>query len=138
VLASNFTKEPLVQEMLFNPQVLDTVRVEAALAARGTEAAFQALLRQASRLVAFALMASGAINFTLARWILRSPTGTDASNSEIARMHWASLAGLLPAVAVMMFALWRLLQGTSTLSGLTVDEILRAEPEKKKQAETKD
>ncbi len=131
VLASTRAKEPLVQEMLFNPQVMDTVRIEAALAARGAEQAFHALLRKASLLVAFALMASGAINYALARWILRSPTGTDASNSEIAKMHWASLLGLIPAMAVMLLALWRLLQGTSALTGLTVDEILKVETEKK-------
>jgi hypothetical protein len=138
VLVSNYTKEPLVQEMLFNPQVLDTVRVEAALAARGVEPAFQALLRQASRLVAFALMASGVINFFLARWIIRSPMGTDASNHEIAKMHWASLLGLIPTMAVLLYALWRLLQGTAALTGLTVDQILRAEPEQQKAERLKD
>lgn len=131
VLASTRAKTPLVQEMLFNPQVLDTERIEAALSERGAKARFQDLLRQASLLVALALMGAGAINFALARWILHSPTGTDASNQEIARMHWGSLLGLIPTMAIMLFALWRLIQGTSVLTGLTVDEILRAAPEKK-------
>ena len=39
VLASMGAKEPLVHELLFNPQVIDVERVEAALAARAARPA---------------------------------------------------------------------------------------------------
>src|SRR3954471_3716594 len=48
VLASMRAKEPLVRELLYNPQVVDVERVDAALAARGTEAGFAPLLQSAS------------------------------------------------------------------------------------------
>jgi hypothetical protein len=35
---------------------------------------------------------------------------------------------------MMMYALWRLLKGIGRLSGLTIDEILKAPPEKKRPA----
>src|SRR3954471_529465 len=48
VLASMRAKEPLVRELLYSPQVVDVERVDAALAARGTEAGFAPLLQSAS------------------------------------------------------------------------------------------
>jgi hypothetical protein len=51
-------------------------------------------------------------------------------------MHWISLAGLsLPVMAMMMYALWRLLGGLQTITGLTLDEILR-QPQEKKDSST--
>jgi len=38
---------------------------------------------------------------------------------------------VVPCMALMMVALWRLLKGLQALTGLTTDEILKAEPAKK-------
>ncbi len=44
-------------------------------------------------------------------------------------MHWVSMLGLsIPTIAMMFYALWKLMQGP--LSGLTLDEILRQPPQK--------
>jgi hypothetical protein len=45
VLASVRAKTPLVNELLYNPQVIDVERVDAELAAHGTQAEFTGLLR---------------------------------------------------------------------------------------------
>lgn len=132
VLASMKAKEPLVHEILFNPQVIDVERVEAALAARGEQPAFARLMRSSSLLIALAMMVSAGLNYGFARLIITSPAGTEAFNKELAKMHWVSLLGLsLPTMGMMMYALWRLLKGTGALTGLTLDEILKAQPENK-------
>ncbi|MEI6862103.1 MAG: VC0807 family protein, partial [Verrucomicrobiota bacterium] len=131
VLASMRAKTPLVQELLCNPQVIDVERVDAALAARGLRSGFERKLREAGGLLAAAFGASAVLNYFLARHIIRSPLGTETSNQELARMHWMSLLVIgLPSMVVMAFALWRLLKGLQTLTGLTLDEILRSEPPK--------
>lgn len=135
VLASLRSKEPLVHEILYNPQVIDVERVEAALVARNTQAGFEQLMRRSSYLIAAAMLISAALNYGFARWIIVSPPDTEAFNKELAKMHWVSMLGLsLPVIAMMMFALWRLLKGVEALSGLTLDEILRQPPEQKKAA----
>jgi len=132
VLASIRAKEPLVHEMLYNPQVIDVDRVDAALTARGGQAGFAQLMRTSSYLIAAAMFLSALLNYGFARWIIVSPAGTEAFNKELARMHWVSLAGIsIPTMAMMMYALWRLLKGVGQLSGLTLDEILKQPPEKK-------
>jgi hypothetical protein len=132
VLASMRAKEPLVQEMLYNPQVIDVARVEAALAARGAQAGFQALMRSSSYLIAAAMLLSAGLNYACARAIIRSPAGTEAFNRELAKMHRVSQLGLsAPVMAMMVFALWRLLKGIETLTGLTLDDVLHTEVGKK-------
>ena len=131
VLVSLRTKNPLVQEMLYNPQVIDVERIDAALTARGTQPEFQRLLADASRLLALAFFLSAVLNFLLARWILTGEPGTELFVQQIAKMHWASLGGaVLPAVGMMMFAMMRLFGGVQRITGLTLDEILRQAPEK--------
>jgi hypothetical protein len=132
VLASVRAKEPLVHEMLYNPQVIDVDRVDAALTERNNQGGFAELMRTSSYLIAGAMFLSAGLNYGFARWIIVSPAGTEAFNKELARMHWVSLAGIsIPTMAVMMYALWRMLKGIGTLSGLTLDEILKQPPEKK-------
>ena len=132
VLASLRAKEPLVHEMLYNPQVIDVERVDLALTERGAQAGFARLMRSSSYVIASAMLISAVLNFGFARAIITSPAGTEAFNKELAKMHWVSLAGLsIPTMALMMYALWRLFKGIGQLTGLSVDEILKQPPVKK-------
>ncbi|MSU46711.1 MAG: MFS transporter [Lacunisphaera sp.] len=132
VLASMRAKEPLVRELLYNPQVIDVDRVDAALTARGNQQGFARLLQSASYVIASAMLISAVLNYSFARAIITSPAGTEAFNQELAKMHWVSLAGLsIPTMALMMYALWRLFKGIGQLTGLSVDEILKQPPVKK-------
>jgi hypothetical protein len=131
VLLTLHTKNPLVRELLFNEQILDVNRVNAALDARGERPAFERLLRNASIWLALAFLGSAIVNFALARYILRSPPATPQFNAELGKMHilvWPVI--IVPSMAVMMFVFWKLLNGLSTLTGLSQDEIFQAEKPK--------
>ena len=135
VLASLRAKEPLVHEILYNPQMIDVERVDRALTERNAHGGFTGLMRKSSYLIAAAMLISAVLNYGFARWIIVSPPDTEAFNKELGRMHWVSMLGLsLPTIAMMMYALWQLLKGLEALSGLTLDEILRQPPEQKKAA----
>lgn len=126
VLASMKAKTPLVHEIIYNPQIIDVERVEAELVLRENEAGFAKLMRTSSYLIATAMLLSAVLNFTFARIIIRSPAGTEAFNQELAKMHWVSLLGLsLPTMAMMLYALWRLMKGLELLTGLTMEQIMR-------------
>lgn len=128
VLVSLRTKNPLVRELFFNDQILDVPRVDAALDVPAKRLAFDRLLRNASVWLALAFIGSAVLNFALARYILRSPPGTPAFNAELGRMHvlvWPVI--IVPSMVVMMVVFWRLIGGLSRLTGLTTDEIFRAE-----------
>ena len=132
VLASMGTQWPLVREMLYNPQVIDVPRIDAVLAARNARPAFDRLLTNASYLLTLSFGVSAVLNYVLARYLLKSPGGSEAFNAELARMNllsWPVIA--LPTMAMTMFALWRLLGGLQKITGLALEELLNAPPDKK-------
>jgi hypothetical protein len=136
VLISLKTKTPLVRTMLYNDQVIDVAKVDAVLDERGNRAEFDRLLVSASYLLAFSFIVSAALNFGLARYLLKSPAGTAEFNAELGKMHFLSWPVIvIPSMAMMMFALWRLLGGIKRITGLEFDDIFKTPPEKPAKAD---
>ena len=132
VLITQRTKRPLVREFLYNDQVINTPRSEAALAEKGTKPEFERLLASSSTLLALGFLVSAFLNFGLARYLLVSPAGTAQFNSELGRMNALSWPVIvLPTMIITIYALWRLLKGVETLSGLSFDDLLQPTEEKK-------
>lgn len=132
VLLSMNSKRPMVRQFIYNDQVIDTAKVNAALVEHGKEAEFQGLMKQAGWMVAASFLVSGLLNFLLARWLLKSPSGSEAFNQELGRMNLLSWPVIvLPSMAMMMVALWRLFGGIKRLTGLEMEAIMHAPPEKK-------
>ncbi|HYP17063.1 MAG TPA: VC0807 family protein [Opitutus sp.] len=131
VLASMKTKRPLVRTFLYNPQVIDTQRIDVALAARGTQSGFERLMVSSTYLLALSFGVSAILNFALARYLLTAAPGTPAFNAQLGQMQlWNWPVIVLPSMAMTIFALWRLLSGIQKLTGLTLDEMFHA-PAKK-------
>jgi hypothetical protein len=132
VLISQGTKRPLVKTILLNDQILDLPRVDAALAERGNRAGLDLLLKRASYALAASFLLSAILNFGLARYLLKSPPGTEAFNAELGRMNalsWPIIS--LPSMAILMVILWKLIGGIGKLTGLTTDEIFRSKETRK-------
>lgn len=128
VLASLRAKLPLVREFLYNPQIMDVPRIESQLDARGNRTELTRLLRRASYLLATAFFISAVLNYALARFLLRSPTGTEEFNGELAKMQlWSWPVIVVPSMVMMMFALWRFIKGLQTATGLTLEELMHGE-----------
>ncbi len=132
VIASQWTKKPLVRSLLLNPQVIDVPRVEAALDARGQRAAFTRLLDGASWLLAGSFFLSAVLNFGLARYLITTTPDTPEFNEQLGRMTlWSWPVIVVPSMAIMIVALLRLFKGIAALTGLTMDEVLHQPPGKK-------
>ncbi len=132
VLISMKSKRPLIREFIYNDQLIDVAKVDAALAARGAHPAFEKLLAQAGWIVTASFAFSAVLNFFLARWILTVPVHMkEEFNQQLGKMQalsWPIIA--VPSMAMMMIALWRLFGGIKKLTGLELDEVLHAKPEK--------
>lgn len=130
VLISAFTPKPLIHLLVFNPTVFDVPKIEAALAARGTEPAFEQRLRQATYGLAGTFVFSSVMNYLLARWLVTSPAGSEAFNEELGRMTLVSYPVIaLPSMVMTMALLWWIARGVRELAGLGFDDILvGAEP----------
>jgi hypothetical protein len=126
VLLSMRTKRPFVRELLWNDQIVDTEKVEAVLAAPERRAAFDRLLRNASLGLAASFLLSAVLNYGLARYLLKSPPGTEAFNAELGRMNvltWPVIT--IPVMIATMLVFWRLMSGLTRLTGLQIEEIFR-------------
>ena len=132
VLASMRTKRPLVRELLWNDQVIDTARVDAALAERGHRSELDRLLMRASYGLAFSFLLSAILNFGLARYLLKSPVGTPEFNAELGKMNGLSLPVIMvPTMIVTMIVFWKLMSGLTRLTGLELEEIFHGGGKKK-------
>ena len=133
VLATMRTKRPLVRELLWNDQIIDTAKIDAVLTQRGQHAAFDRLLLRANYGLALSFLLSAVLNFGLARYLLKSPPGTAEFNAELGKMNGLSLPVImLPSTAVTMFVFWKLMNGLTRLTGLALEEIFHAGAQEKK------
>ncbi len=127
VAGSALTRAPLVRVLLYTPMLLDTARIDAALAARGNQPLFEARLRAATWMLAGSFAFSAVMNYLLATWIVTSPAGTAAFNEELGRLTLLSYPMIaLPATLMMMGVLYYLAGGVKRLTGLTLGDILHA------------
>ena len=132
VLLSMRTKRPLVRELIWNDQIIDTARVEAVLKERDRRCDLDRLLRRASFGLALSFLLSAVLNFGLARYLLQSPPGTPEFNAELGKMNGLSLPVImLPTMVVTMVVLWNLMTGLTRITGLELDDILRGAAKQK-------
>jgi hypothetical protein len=126
VLVSARSRRPLVNQLVYNDQVIDTARVDAALDARGNRGAFMRLLRRASWWLAGTFLVSAVLNFFLARYLIRGTPGTEEFNAGLGKMHFWNLPVIvLPSMVMLVAILWRLVSGVQRLSGLEQEAIFR-------------
>jgi hypothetical protein len=125
VAVSAWTKRPLIHLLVFDAALLDDERIAKALTERGTADRFEARLRQATLWLAATFFFSAAANYALARWLVRSPAGTEAFNAELGRLtllSWPLIA--LPSMLMMGVLLWWLARSARQLTGLTLNDML--------------
>ncbi len=131
VLLSLKSKRPLVNTFLYNDQVIDVPKVDAALAARGARNQFNQLMVTSSYLLTLSFAVSAVLNFGLARYLLTETPGTPEFNGQLARMQVLSWPVIVvPSMAMTLYALWRLMSGLQKLTGLTLEELFHPQAKK--------
>jgi intracellular septation protein A len=124
VLASTYTRYPLVRVMIYNDKIINLPKVDAALQQYQTHAAFEKRLMQASYMLAGSFFLSATLNYILARWIVVSPPGTTAFNEELGKMTALSYPVIvLPSMIVLMLTIWFIISGVKKLTHLELEEI---------------
>ena len=125
VALSAFSARPLIHALLLHPSLFDVARLEAALAARGSSDAFARRMRQATLMLAGTFAVSATLNYVLARWLVTSPSGSEAFNAELGRftlISWPAIT--LPSLAMSMALLWWIGRRIQELAGLHMNDLL--------------
>jgi hypothetical protein len=133
VLVSQWTKRPLVRTFLLNEEVMNLPRINAAIDGAGRRPEFERLLSSSSWLLAASFALSSTLNYLLARHLITAMPETVEFNEQYGKMLWWSWPVIVvPTMLVTVFALWRLIKGLQTVTGLKLEEILHVQEEKKK------
>lgn len=127
VLASAWTKSPLIRLLVFNAQLFDVDKVHQALDERHNTDAFEKRLRQGTVLLAGTFFFSAVANYVLARWIVHAPAGTEAFNEELGRLTLLSYPVIaVPSMLMMMALMFWLARCAKALTGLDLGDMLQA------------
>lgn len=136
VLASTKTKYPLVRTLLYNPSVLDVDKIHKTLEEHNRVEEFEGRLLKASYFFAGTFLFSSIMNYILAKWIVVSPSGTQAFNEELGRMTLVSYPMIaIPSMIMMMLIFYYLWRTIRRLTGYTLEEVMAphlAEKEKER------
>jgi hypothetical protein len=124
VLASLWTRVPIVRSLLVNEHVVNVPLVYERLESSGQHGAFEKLVANSSVFLSCSFFLSSLLNFLLARHILVSPAGTPQFNDELGRMTALSFPVIaVPSMVVTAAALWYLFGGIKRLTGLDWEHI---------------
>ena len=125
VAISAWIGRPLVRVLLYNPQLLNTDKIDRSLDAGGQAETFEARLLNATYLLSATFFFSAVMNYLLASWIVVSPAGSAAFNEELGRLTLISYPVIaLPSMAMMLLILFFIWRAIRDLTGLGFDEIL--------------
>jgi len=81
---------------------------------------------KATWMLASSFILSAILNYLLAKWIVVSPSGTEAFNSELGTMSLYSYPVIvLPCMVITMFALYYVISNIKKLTGLGLEDLIR-------------
>lgn len=125
-LISLKTRYPLVKTFLYNEKILRTDLIDSALEKRQSRQAFERALFNASLMLSGSFFLSSALNYILAKIIMVSPPGTEAFNAELGAMTaWSFPVITVPAMTVLIAALFYLLRSIKRHTGLTLEDVFQ-------------
>ena len=136
IVISLKTPWPLIRKILFNDKLFNVDLLHEKLRELGNEARFEKRLVWLTWGLASSMFLSSALNYTLAKIVLKSEPGTEAFAAEIGKMTGLSyIVVMLPSMAVMILVLIALIKTLTHLTGLKMDDLLAAHLQEEKKPE---
>ena len=125
VFVSQYTKYPLIEKIIYNPELLHIEKIENSLQVNQQTEALKKYMRHATYMVTASFLLSAVLNYLLTKHIVVSPAGTEAFNQELGKLTALSYPAIaLPSTLVVLFALWYLIRGLSKATGLSLEDML--------------
>lgn len=126
VWLSQYTRFPIVEKLLLNPDLVDRDKLQATLAAQKKTEQFKQVVKRAGIGVSGGFFVSAVLNYVLARTIVVSPSGTEAFNQEIGRMTALSFPVIvLPVMFILMASVFYLFWQINRLTGESIETFLK-------------
>jgi hypothetical protein len=125
VLASTWTRYPLIKVLLYNPSVLDVGKIQQKLEEMKNSDLFEARLQNSTYFLSGTFFFSALMNYILAKLIVTSPTGSAAFNEELGQLTLLSYPVIaIPSALMMMAILYYIWRTVHSMTGLAFEEVL--------------
>ncbi|WP_246587669.1 VC0807 family protein [Alteromonas lipotrueiana] len=125
VLATQYTKKPLVRMLILNDNIINWPALNNALDKKNKQPEFRRKVANSSYIVATSFFVSSVLNYVLAKMILVSEPGTTAYTEELGRMTALSYPVIvIPSTILLVAALWYLFSQISKITGEDLDNFL--------------
>ncbi len=126
ILVSTQTRSPLFKLLIYNPKIMDIDTIKQKLIERKNTETFEKRLLLATYMLGGTFFFSAIMNFTLAKWIVTSPSGSNTFNEELGQLALYSYPVIaIPSMIMMMFIFYYLLRSINNMTGLSINEVLR-------------
>jgi len=115
---SNFTSYPIAPKFLYHDDVFDKDTINSNLDEE-KQATLKSNIKKASFFLFLSFMLSAFLNFVLAKYFVKSPTGTEAFNDELGQMTLYSYPIIvIPSMLIMIGIIWYIYSSIKKLTGL--------------------
>lgn len=115
---------PLLNELMFNENVMNVAEINKAVATQQKHSELQILMKESTWLLILSFVVSAVLNYGLAVYLLKSPPGTEALNQELAKMNAVSMPVILVcSSSILVFAMWRMVKKLERLTGMPMDAL---------------
>jgi hypothetical protein len=133
VLIAAYTKRPLLNELLLNPQIFEQEKLEAKISELGRHKEFMEHLKKSNVFFAGSFLVSALLNYILAVSIFHpidpAIVGDARSaiiNEQVGQMNALSWAVIvIPSMAFLVFVLWYVFHGIKKITGLEMKDLMR-------------
>lgn len=124
-IISTKTRYPLMKTFIYNDNFLKVDKISSILKERNNENTFEKVLRNASYIQASSFFVCGTLNYVLAKMIVQSPSGSEAFNIEIGKMHVYGFGVIIvPSMLFLVITLFYIFREIRLLTGLTFEEVM--------------
>lgn len=118
-------RHPFVRSLIYNPAAFNVETIRARLNERNNHARFEACLQRSTYLFGGTFFFSSAMNYLLAKALVKSPAGTQAFNEELGRLTLVSYPAIaLPSMVLLLILIIYLWRTIRKLTGLSLEEIV--------------
>jgi hypothetical protein len=124
VLISIWTPFPLVRKLLYIKEIFQIDRIDEMLDNEEKKIQFERVLTNASVFLSMSFFVSSALNYVLAKIIVKSLPGTTAFTEELGTMTWMSYPVIVvPSMIMMLGIFWHLITKIGKLTSLSKKEM---------------
>lgn len=125
ILLTHNTRFGIMPLLVYNDNILNLSLIQESIKLHANTHRLQQLLKRSNNYLAISFFISSGLNFWLAKYIVKSPSGTQAFTEELGKLTgWSYPVIALPCMLITLGIFWNLFRGLQSLTGMKQEQLL--------------